>query len=82
MRTAPWTAEQVEALNEFQRLGYMHEFTCPNNHQSDRVLVAHPHGWQCPSCDYVQDWAHDFMADKALHPPHPFASIKAKFGKA
>lgn len=74
--TAPWTPEQVDALNAYQRLGYVHEFTCPHgeNHQ-DRILVATASGWRCRWCDYTQDWAHDFMADKAKHPKPPFAPL-------
>lgn len=76
MCRAPWTAEQVEALNEYQRLGYAHEFTCGNDHDGDRVLVATRDGWRCPSCDYTQDWAHEGMADKARHPRDPLAHWK------
>jgi hypothetical protein len=73
MIKAPWTIDQVHALNAYQRLGYVHEFTCPNNHgdKHSRVLRATPHGWKCAGCDYTQDWAHDWMVDKALHPPNP-----------
>lgn len=42
---APWTDEQVAALNAYQRLGYVHEFTCPDHHEGSRVLVAHREGW-------------------------------------
>lgn len=67
---APWTPEQVEALNLFQRDGLMHPFTCRNRphpeHWGD-VLVATAAGWECPTpddvCDYTQTWAHAFMAD-------------------
>lgn len=68
---APWTPEQVEALNAYQQLGYVHEFTCPESHE-DRTLLAGPNGWVCLRCGYTQDWAHEFMADKAKHPEHPF----------
>lgn len=27
-------------------------------------LIATEDGWICPACDYKQNWAHDFMADK------------------
>lgn len=57
---APWTKEQVDALNRFQRLGFVHEFTCPEPHE-DRTLVATPHGWRCLICGYTQDWAHESM---------------------
>lgn len=59
---APWTPEQVEALNTFQRSGQFHPFTCGND--SDSVLIAREDGWHCPDCAYRQNWAHAFMAEK------------------
>jgi len=70
---APWTDQQVSKLNRFQRLGHVHEFTCPNNHDSDRVLVASNDGWHCPSCDYQQDWAHVTML---RGPPNPLVFMR------
>lgn len=76
---APWTPEQVMALNKYQRAGWMHPFTCgicrerlgtrdaEGNWVSDRELVATIKGWICPTCDYTQNWAHDFM----FNPPPP-----------
>lgn len=64
---APWTAEQVEALNRYQTEGWMHPFTCGNpartndNHPHGGNLVATQSGWICEDCDYTQDWAHEFM---------------------
>jgi hypothetical protein len=58
---APWTAEQVDTLNRFQNLGYVHEFTCGNDHEGSRALVATRAGWICPNCDYRQDWANEAM---------------------
>jgi hypothetical protein len=55
---APWTEDQVQALNRWQKFGYVHEFTCPND---GGALHATLTGWVCTQCDYVQDWAHDFM---------------------
>lgn len=74
---APWTIDQVHALNAYQRLGYVHEFTCPENHETSRTLLAKPDGWHCPSCDYRQDWAHEWMADKALHPSNPIDLLRS-----
>lgn len=65
----PWSADQVEALNAWQRLGYVHEFTCPHEHGA---LIATTDGWRCPKCTYIQNWAHEAMADKSRHPRHPF----------
>lgn len=69
---APFTPEQVEALNAWQQLGYIHPFTCPSG---CGPLVAHQIGWRCPVCDNAQNWAHDFMADQARHPGNPFDSV-------
>jgi hypothetical protein len=64
---APWTTEQVTALNAFQHRGRMHPFTCGATHASGQspVLVATNSGWVCPDpqCVYRQDWAHAFMAE-------------------
>jgi hypothetical protein len=64
---APWTSEQVAALNRFQQYGGMHPFTCGGEHPfSNPTLVAQTDGWHCPArhCDYRQDWAHAFMVDR------------------
>ena len=56
----PWSAEQINSLNSFQKCGRIHPFTCGNDKcRSD--LIATPSGWICPNCPYTQDWAHDFM---------------------
>lgn len=71
---APFTDEQVTNLNEFQRSGFFHQFTCPRDHpywsRGHVLLVAYPSGWVCEIgiCDYTQDWAHSWMADgSAVH---------------
>ncbi len=75
--TAPWTAQQVSALNLYQRKGRFHPFTCggergdaahrayaaSHGDRDEGLLVAHPDGWRCPVCGYRQDWAHAIMAD-------------------
>lgn len=67
---APFSAEQVAVLNQFQRLRNFHPFTCGSGNRTDDahldgegVLVAAKEGWICPYCDYRQNWAHGFMAD-------------------
>jgi hypothetical protein len=78
MIEAPWTAEQVRKLNEYQTCDWVHEFTCPADdpnftlsHETlGRVLIAKQDGWHCPSCLYRQMWAHDFMFLGV--PPNPF----------
>jgi hypothetical protein len=67
--TAPWTDEQVAALNVFQNQGRFHPFTCGRDHSgSSPVLTATPEGWRCPvdDCDYTQDWALKSMLDVGL----------------
>ncbi len=74
---APFTPEQVAALNAFQRRGGMHPFTCGGEHApGSPILVARADGWHCTdpygeACDYRQDWAHAFMADPDAW-PKPF----------
>ncbi|KAB2976015.1 hypothetical protein F8R89_30885 [Streptomyces sp. SS1-1] len=67
---APWTPEQVAALNRFQREGGMHPFTCGAEHATGQspVLVATNGGWVCPDpqCVYRQDWAHAFMTERSM----------------
>jgi hypothetical protein len=61
---APWTPEQVEALNRFQKSGRFHPFTCPGKWAKcaeHRDLVATTDGWVCACGKYRQDWASDFM---------------------
>lgn len=58
MTKAPFTAEQAEKLNEYQKSGMFHPYTCGNDSRH-AVLVATEKGWHCPDCDYTQDWAHD-----------------------
>ncbi|MER7908263.1 hypothetical protein [Streptomyces sp. NPDC096068] len=78
---APWTTEQVQALNEFQQRGGMHPFTCGAEHTSGRspVLDATHSGWICPDpkCAYTQDWAHAFMAEPR-EPDNPAAWALAR----
>ncbi len=71
----PWTAEEVDNLNDFQWAGHMHPFTCPDrgdgkhrthDEQGERypdrgMLVATPNGRICRDCDYTQTWAHPAM---------------------
>lgn len=78
---APWTDEQVEALNRFQTAGFVHEFTCPHDHgEQTRVLVAHREGWRCPSCNYTQDWAHAMMLERPIDPTAGLAIRSAQDG--
>lgn len=71
---APWTPEQVAALNAFQEAKNAHPFTCGNRSDPGHVdtrpardlgqLVATQDGWVCPDgCGYQQDWAYAMMLD-------------------
>lgn len=67
---APWTVEQVAALNAFQSAGRMHPFTCGGRHERHVSLLATEDGWVCPvGCGYTQTWAHAFMVDPTLAEP-------------
>ena len=67
---APFTAEQVVALNDYQTTRWFHPFTCGHCRDlmvggvpfRECLLVATEAGWTCPTCDYTQDWAWKFMA--------------------
>ena len=59
---APFTPEQVAALNRWQQNENGHPFICANGRDDkhldgEGVLVATPEGWIRPYCDYTQDWA-------------------------
>lgn len=60
---APWSIEQTNNLNRFQKSGLWHEFTCARDHSGERRLIAQTDGWRCPVCGYRQTWAHPFMAE-------------------
>lgn len=59
--TAPWTDEQVAALNDHQRHGGMHGFTCGTH--SSALLEARNDGWHCvvEGCSWHQTWCHYFQ---------------------
>lgn len=58
MIKAPFTPEQVEALNNWQKAGIYHPYIC-GNEQCCQDLIATEQGWTCPCCDYKQNWAHN-----------------------
>jgi hypothetical protein len=76
---SPWTPEQVEQLNKWQQAGWVHPFTCGNEHPLDGdkqentlIATAMPCGWICPGCLYTQNWCHDYMLDPvSLAISHP-----------
>ena len=57
---APWTAEQVESLNEYQEALVFHPFTS----EAGELLIATEAGWvERVGGPVVQDWAHPWMVD-------------------
>lgn len=80
----PFTDETVRRLNEHQKRGDRHPFTCGNEHEGNNVLTATTRGWVCPTCDYTQEWAHLTMAiDPVIfseHPGHPGHVARAALG--
>ena len=72
---APFTQEQVQKLNEYQRNGRFHPFTCcsPSDiikceraklgNGMGGLLIATKEGWVCPCGGYKQNWSHSFMAE-------------------
>ena len=71
----PWPRELVDRLNEYQKNGRFHPYTCGGDRTNaahldgEGVLVATVDGWICPYCTYKQDWAHDFTAGAILEIP-------------
>jgi len=63
---APWSPEVAVNLNAFQRRGHFHPFTCGLDSDHGSLIARVGGGWVCPNdeCDYTQDWAHSFMADR------------------
>lgn len=66
--TAPFTDDQVEALNKYQTGTSFHPFTCcsyddcKRGSQDDQgILIASNEGWVCPCGKWKQNWAWAFM---------------------
>lgn len=61
MIRAPFTPEQVEALNRWQASNMRHPYTCPGTHpecREHRELFVTRDGLICQCGRYKQDWAH------------------------
>jgi len=81
MIKAPFTKEQVERLNWYQKESGWHPFTCgtPGCYETIAIgdrsfkqsteLIATEAGWICNQCGYTQDWAHESMLDLRLKSP-------------
>lgn len=74
--TPPWDDETIRRLNDYQRSGRFHPYTCGNDRSNSAhtrqakasgdepgLLVATRDGWRCPACKYKQTWAHGFSAE-------------------
>ena len=76
---APFSQEQVDKLNQFQKTGKFHPFTCcspeyipeckralnqgETYEEREGILIAKTEGFICPCGKYKQNWAYAFMAD-------------------
>jgi hypothetical protein len=87
--TVPWDQHVVDQLNDYQRTGNFHPYTCPNrgdgNHtyRTERggdlgALLATPSGWICGECTYTQHWAHEWSLNP---PPNPIMDRIREAGK-
>ena len=65
---APFSSEQVEALNKYQANDLVHEYTCGAEDRSQcpsgGTLIATPDGWVCPCGKYTQRWAWNPLRDR------------------
>lgn len=74
---APFTPEQVIALDHWQNNRLGHPFTCacrdehPAHNGEKGLLIPTVRGWICQFCDYTQDWAHSFMCAPVYVIPEP-----------
>lgn len=69
-KQSPWTDEEIKDLNDYQKHGLFHPYTCdrkapecevnqtPRDFSKDGVLIATKEGWVCPCGKYTQDWYH------------------------
>lgn len=57
--SAPFTAEQVAMLREYQQDDYVHPFTCCDH----QTMTVETDGFHCPKCGRVQTWCWLWMAD-------------------
>lgn len=68
MNKTPWTDHEVYLLNQNQKDGKIHPYTCdrispkcetkisPKDPNKDGILIATKEGWICPCGEYKQDW--------------------------
>lgn len=49
---APWSEDQIKALNKLQKVSEHNAFKCKNDH----IFTATTTGWVCSKCSDTQDW--------------------------
>jgi len=70
---APWTDEEVANLENWQKIGIVHPYTCV----CGKILKPYRYGWHCNSCNYIQRWCHDFSL-KVFEMPEYFSGYHIK----
>lgn len=64
IRKPPFTTEEIQSFNEYQKVGIMHPYTCGNReHSGDDLLFAKEDGLYCPTCEYKQDNVLQWLID-------------------
>lgn len=66
-----FTETQVKLLNEQQKDGSRHPYTCDKSGENcvgDGVLVAAIDGWHCPCGHYTQNWAYPSTEKSQFQP--------------
>lgn len=77
----PWTDEQVKNLEEWQKTGWLHPFTCCGHEGclreesvNEGILIPTNNGLVCPCGKYTQNWASQNMLDGNI-PPNPIEEL-------
>ena len=60
---APFTKEQAESINAYQKAGVFHEFTCATEDCDGVLQASEGAGLYCPQCHYTQGWVHSWVAN-------------------
>jgi hypothetical protein len=77
---APFSANQVEAINKYQDNDFVHPLTCGNNRTDENhtdgegILKATKDGLICPFCDYKQNNVPGLVIELADY--HPLAEFE------
>lgn len=67
---APWTKEQVDAINRFQERDGVERYVCRLHLARDVVLIAATDHMFCPrmGCGHRQDWVYDATLEEVEEP--------------